>query len=117
MPLMSLFIAFQVPAAVGIYWMFNSVFSILQIIALAKLMPLPTFTEEQLRQYEKEMKVSRSRRSTSAAPQRVVRSRHHIDDDDYDSLPTLPSAEKKTKPSGGIQAAPQKKDGRGKQDH
>lgn len=53
MPLMSVFIAFGVPAAVGVYWMFNSIFSIIQTVILAKLMPLPTFTEEEIRQYEK----------------------------------------------------------------
>ena len=107
MPLMSVFIAFGVPAAVGVYWMFNSIFSILQTVLLAKLMPLPTFTDEQLRQYEKEMKASRSR--ASQGPRRVVRSRHHIDDDDYEALPQAPSAQKKPK-NGSIQAAPQKKD-------
>jgi YidC/Oxa1 family membrane protein insertase len=110
MPLMSVFIAFGVPAAVGVYWMFNSVFSIIQTIILAKLMPLPTFTEEELRQYEKEMKASRSR--ASQGPRRAVRSRHHIDDDDYESLPEVRSqkSSKTPKSSGGIAPAPEKSD-------
>lgn len=110
MPLMSVFIAFSVPAAVGIYWMFNSIFSIIQTVILAKAMPLPTFTEEQIHQYEKELKASRSR--SSQGPRRAVRSRHHIDDDDYESLPEARSSQKngKSGKSGGIQAAPQKSD-------
>lgn len=110
MPLMSLFISFSVPAAVGVYWIFNSVFSLIQTIILAKLMPLPTFTEEQIRQYEKEMKTSRSR--ASQGPRRAVRSRHHIDDDDYESLPEARSQKnaKTPKASGGIAPAPQKSD-------
>ena len=109
MPLMSVFIAFGVPAAVGVYWMFNSIFSIIQTVILAKLMPLPTFTEEEIRQYEKELKASRSR--SSQGPRRAVRSRHHIDDDDYESLPEVRSSQKKApKSSGGIAPAPQKSD-------
>jgi len=117
MPLMSVFIAFSVPAAVGVYWMFNSIFSIIQTIILAKLMPLPTFTEEQLREYEKEVKASRSR--SSQGPRRAVRSRHHIDDDDYESLPEAPSAQKsgKSGKNGGIQAAPQKSESDKKKDN
>ena len=110
MPLMSLFISFSVPAAVGVYWIFNSVFSLIQTVILAKLMPLPTFTEEELRQYEREMKASRSR--ASQGPRRAVRSRHHIDDDDYESLPEARSQKstKAPKASGGIAPAPQKSD-------
>lgn len=110
MPLMSVFISFGVPAAVGVYWMFNSIFSIIQTVILAKLMPLPTFTEEEIRQYEKELKASRSR--SSQGPRRAVRSRHHIDDDDYESLPEVRSSTQKKTPksSGGIAPAPQKSD-------
>ena len=41
-------ISFSVPAAVGYYWMIGYVFSIIQTIILSKLMPLPTFTEEEI---------------------------------------------------------------------
>lgn len=109
LPLMSLFIAFSVPAAVGVYWMFNSALTIIQTVILAKAMPLPTFTEEELRQYEKEMKASRARTRQASANRPVVRSRHHIDDDDYETAP-LPKTKKNTKPvkSGGIEALPTK---------
>jgi hypothetical protein len=90
--------------------MFNSIFSIIQTVILAKLMPLPTFTEEEIRQYEKELKASRSR--SSQGPRRAVRSRHHIDDDDYESLPEVRSSTQKKTPksSSGIAPAPQKSD-------
>lgn len=90
MPLMSLFFTFSVPAAVGIYWLVGYVFGILQTVVLAKLMPLPTFTEEEIRQFEKEMKAYRSRSKKAAHDAArgrtykngTIRSLHHIDDDD-----------------------------------
>ncbi len=120
MPLMSIFISFTLPAAFGVYWLFGYVFGIIQTLIMAKAMPLPTFTEEELRQYEKEMKTSRSRstgssvRPASAGP---VRSRHHIDDDD-DDTPAKPVQKKNPpKQSGkagtrknGVESAPLKDD-------
>ena len=109
MPAMSIFISFSVPAAVGYYWMVGYVFGILQTIILSKLMPLPTFTEEEIRQYEKEAKASRaksSRAPTDHLPPR--RSLHHIDDDDAVDVPA--PAKPQTKAAAKIEAAPQKDD-------
>lgn len=112
MPLMSAFFTFAVPGAVGFYWLMGYVFSMLQTILLAKLMPMPTFTEEELRQYEKEMKASKAISRQAAAQRAHVRSRHHIDDDDYETAP-LPASQQKKKAEKGssmIEAAPTKKD-------
>lgn len=106
MPLMSLFFTFSVPAAVGIYWLVGYVFGILQTVALAKLMPLPTFTEEEIRQFEKEMKAYRSRSKKAAHDAArgrtykngTIRSLHHIDDDDE---PTPAPAKKGGAKKGG----------------
>lgn len=110
MPAMSIFISFSVPAAVGYYWMIGYVFSIIQTIILSKLMPLPTFTEEEIRQYEKEMKASRAKSSRAPAdhlPPR--RSLHHIDDDDAVDPVPAPKAQP-SKNAAKIEAAPQKDD-------
>ena len=109
MPLMGVWIAFITPGAVGVYWLMGYVFSILQTVILAKAMPLPTFTEEEIRQYEKEVKASyakSNRTYNDHLPPR--RSLHHIDDDDAVDMP----APKKNagKKSAHIQAAAQKKD-------
>lgn len=112
MPLMSAFFTFAVPGAVGFYWLMGYVFSMLQTLILAKVMPMPTFTEEEIRQYEKEMKASKAISRQAAAQRARVRSRHHIDDDDYETAP-LPASQQKqnaAKKSGVIEAAPQKKD-------
>ncbi len=125
MPLMGLFIAFTVPAAVGVYWLMGYVFGMLQTVILSKLMPLPTFTEQEIRQYEKEMKAAKygnnlSRHGNGQASyetdenggrvyQGNIRSLHHIDDDDDEPVRRpLPSA---GKPQN---AAPAK--GKGKHD-
>ncbi len=119
MPLMSIFISFSLPAAFGVYWLFGYVFGIIQTVLMAKFKPLPTFTEEEIRQYEKELKATRTKSSSSARPTSAgpVRSRHHIDDDD-DEAPAKP-AEKKKPPKqngkagaqkNGVESAPLKDD-------
>ena len=87
MPLMSVYIAFIVPAAVGIYWMFKSVLSTLKQFILHKAMPTPTFTEEDYKAAERALKGKQKpekrqpgERTTKSGVK--VRSLHHIDDDD-----------------------------------
>jgi hypothetical protein len=81
----------------------------LQTVILAKVMPMPTFTEEEIRQYEKEMKASKAISRQNAAQQAKIRSRHHIDDEDYEDAPLPPSQQKASeKKSGMIEAAPTK---------
>ena len=84
MPLMTMFITFSFAAAIGIYWIFRTLLSMLQQYILYKAMPYPTFTEEDYRNAEREMKGKR----TSKVPDnyvpgaREIRSLHHIDDDE-----------------------------------
>ncbi len=90
MPAMSVYIAFIVPAAVGVYWMFKSVLGTLKQFILKKAMPFPVFTEEDYKAAEKEMygKTSKQKSKPSGngtgASGAKVRSLHHIDDDEYD---------------------------------
>ena len=99
MPLMSLFIAFQVPAAIGIYWIFRSVLQFIQTVILAKTYPYPKFTEEDFRAAEKEMKKN-NKNYKKVANIAVPHSLHHIDDDDDEvirvEVPKKPTEEKKT---------------------
>lgn len=88
MPLISLFFAFNFSSALGMYWIYQTVFSALQSVILAYAMPLPKYTVEELKAMERDMKKNR----TSANPDRVtcrdenkpVRSLHYIDEDDDD---------------------------------
>jgi YidC/Oxa1 family membrane protein insertase len=59
MPLMSVWIAFMVPAAIGVYWIFKSVIGIIKQVILKMTMPLPVFTEEDYKAAEKEMKATK----------------------------------------------------------
>ena len=86
MPLMSVYIAFIVPAAVGIYWMFKSVLGTLKQLIMKKAMPIPVFTEEDYKAAEKELfgKNPPKPKASSGTRNPNVRSLHHIDDDEYD---------------------------------
>lgn len=105
MPLMSVYITFIVPAAVGIYWMFKCIISTLKQFIMHKVMPTPVFTEEDYKAAEKELKGKSKGKSEKApagtrtnASGKPVRSLHHIDDDDYD-LPPLPKKGAKSTPA------------------
>ena len=84
MPLMSVYIAFIVPAAIGVYWMFKSMLGVLKQFILSKVMPFPKFTEEDFKAAEKEMAGKQPKKIQKSENAGKVRSLHHIDDEDYD---------------------------------
>lgn len=84
MPLMSVFITFGVPAAIGVYWMFKSLLGVLKQFILSKAMPLPKFTEEDYKAAEKELAGKQPKKIQKSENAGKVRSLHHIDDEDYD---------------------------------
>ena len=89
MPAMSAWFTFMVPAAVGLYWMFKSVLGVIKTIVIAKVMPLPVFSEEDYKAAERELagkdKNKPVKRDPDAPRNPNVRSLHHIDDEDYES--------------------------------
>lgn len=88
MPLMTLFFTFLTPGAVGIYWIFRTLLSMLQQFILSRIFKYPKYTEEDLKRMEKEMKDAK--RGQSKRPDIVYnngetapyKSLHHIDDDE-----------------------------------
>jgi len=82
--LFSVFIAFGVPAALGLYWIFKSLIGVVKQFIIAKAMPLPQFTEEDYKAAEKEIGAQTEKNSKVAKSGRVVRSLHHIDDEDFE---------------------------------
>ncbi|MBO5374633.1 MAG: membrane protein insertase YidC [Clostridia bacterium] len=83
LPLMTMFITFQFAAAIGIYWIFRTLLSMLQQFIFYKTMPYPQFTEEDYKKAEREMRGTRKNKKSEA--EYVVqpgqyRSLHHIDD-------------------------------------
>ena len=92
-PAMTLFIMFQVPALIGIYWLFRSLLTILKQFILKTVMPVPQYTEEELREMEKAEKEAAKAQKEAAKAQTKHRSLHYIDEDDYDVLPDVPQSE------------------------
>ena len=84
MPLFSVFLAFTYPAALGLYWIFKCLLGILKQLILSKAMPLPKFTEEDYAAAEKEVNSRPDKTVKVAKSGRVVRSLHHIDDEDFE---------------------------------
>ena len=99
MPLMSVYFTFLLPGAIGVYWIFKSVLSTLKQFLLSRVMPLPKFTEEDIKEAEREMKAqskgqTTKRSGSSASNGQKPRSLHHIDDDDYEQPAEAPKPKK-----------------------
>lgn len=101
MPLMIFWMAFNLPAALGVYWIFQNVLGVLQSFILSKMYPYPKFTDEELKeavksinQGQKKDKKPTSGSSTNGSSKK--RSLHHIDDEDYADVPVQPTKKKKS---------------------
>ena len=129
MPLMIFWMAFNLPAALGCYWIFQNVLGVLQSFILAKMYPYPKFTDEELKEavksinqgQKKDKKASGTGNSNGG---KAKRSLHHIDDEDYDDAPAQPTkkksaettetAEESHEDNGPVGYAPLKDDDRNK---
>ena len=89
MPAMTLFMAFGFSGMMGIYWIYQSALGILQSFLIAKLMPLPKYSEEDLKEMKKAQKEAEKNARSAAKSAPKYRSLHYIDDENYDSLPEL----------------------------
>ena len=117
MPMMSVWISFIVPAAIGVYWIFKSLLGSVKQIIMSKAMPVPTFTEEDYKAAEKEYggKPEKKKQKGNADPEATKHnpaSLFHQDDEDY--VPPVKEEEEKpeikTDDSGAISKAPLKDD-------
>jgi YidC/Oxa1 family membrane protein insertase len=89
MPIMTIFFAFNFSGMLGLYWVYQSIISIIQTIILAKAMPIPKFTEEELKAIRKAEKEQAKAQREALKQQPKFRSLHYIDEDDYDELPEV----------------------------
>ncbi len=110
MPLMTLFIAFNFSGMLGLYWVLQSILGLIQSLIIAKVMPIPKFTEEQIRELHKQEKeVEKAARA--AAKNTRHRSLHYIDEEDYEELPEAPQSESAKKKGTSLSGdAPEIKD-------
>ena len=92
-PAMTLWMAFNFSAMLGLYWVYQTVLGLGQTLIIAKVMPLPKYTEEELKQMRKAQKEAEKAARAAAKTQPKYRSLHYIDDDDYDTLPEAPKSE------------------------
>ena len=83
MPLFSVYIAFIVPAAVGVYWIFKCLLGVVKQYILKVAMPLPKFTEEDFKEAERAVAANSAKLPKANKSGKVVRSLHHIDDEDF----------------------------------
>ena len=89
MPLMTLFIAFNFSGMLGLYWVFQSILGVGQSLIIAKVMPLPKYTEEELKAMRKAQKAAEKAQRAAIKSQPKYKSLHYIDEDDYDELPVV----------------------------
>lgn len=107
--LMTVFILFKVPAMIGIYWFFRSLVSLGKQFIMQKVMPVPKYTAEEIKEMEKAAKERQKAQREALKQQPKVRSLHYIDADDYDELPEAkPTSSNQQKKLGGD--APEIKD-------
>lgn len=79
MPLMSTYFAFTFPAAIGIYWIFRSIFAVGQQFIVSKMYPAPVLSEE-------EMKVAVNEEKKAKKRKKIVTIEVDEDDNTYDEL-------------------------------
>ena len=86
MPLMSVFITFGVPAALGVYWIFKCIIGVLKQFILSLVMPMPKFTDEEMKAAEKEYSEKEIKTPRRASGGQKHRSLHYIDDEEYEDV-------------------------------
>ena len=102
MPLMTLFITFSFSALMGLYWIFQSGLAILQTFILSRVMPLPHYTEEELKAMKKEQKQAEKAQKQALKGNVKYKSLHFIDEEDYDTLPTVKTNESDAKKNASL---------------
>ena len=107
MPAMTLFMAYSLPGLMGIYWVYQSAFGVLQTFILSKAMPMPKFTEEDVKELKRQQKEAEKNARVAAKEAPKVRSLHYIDDEDYDTLPEIESNDKNKKKDSGSMDLPE----------
>ena len=91
MPAMTLGFAFGLPAVMGVYWIYQSILGTIQSVIIAKVMPVPKYTEEELKIMEKARRQQEKAQSEIMKAQPKYKSLHYIDEEDYEELPEVKS--------------------------
>jgi YidC/Oxa1 family membrane protein insertase len=97
MPLMTLFITFSFSAMMGLYWIYQSIIAIIQTFIISRAMPIPKFSEEEIKELRKAQKAAEKAQKAILKEQPKYRSLHYIDEDDYEELPTVKTQKPQSK--------------------
>lgn len=79
MPIMSAIFAYSFSAAIGAYWVWRTLISMIKTVILAKAMPIPVVTEEDIAKAKKEMKATQKKK-------KVITIEVDEDDNSYDGM-------------------------------
>ncbi len=90
MPALSTWFSFQMPAVVGVYWIFRNILSVGERFIISKIFPIPKMSEEEMAKAEKEYGGKMKEADANKPP---VRSLHRIDWDDEELPPPTPDDE------------------------
>ena len=86
MPLMSVFITFTVPAALGVYWIFKCLIGVLKQFILSLVMPMPKISDEEVKAAERDYAEKEEKAPKRASTGERRRSLHYIDDEEYEDV-------------------------------
>ncbi|MBR7032154.1 MAG: YidC/Oxa1 family membrane protein insertase [Clostridia bacterium] len=90
MPALSTWFSFQMPAVVGVYWIFRNILSVGERFLISKIFPIPKMTDDEMAKAEKEYGGKMKEKEANKPP---VRSLHRIDWDDEELPPPVPDSE------------------------
>lgn len=120
MPLFSVYIEFQMAAAIGVYWIFRNIIQTIEKIIISSLMPLPKFTEADYKEAERQAGMSGKQKKKELKERdpgkKPVRSLHHIDDEEWLAKHQVVENEEEDKAEAevGSTTEAKSKEGRGK---
>ena len=79
MPLLSTVFSLQFPAAIGAYWVWRTLLSMVQPVILHKLYPIPTYSEEEMEELKRELRSKQKKK-------KIITIEVDEDDDSYRDL-------------------------------
>ena len=101
MPLISAIFAYSMSAAIGVYWIWRTLLSMVQTYVFAKAMPIPQVTEEQIAEAKKALK-------SNVKKKMVITIEVDEDDNSYDDMIVNGDGTKKTKTIDPTQRTPRR---------
>lgn len=84
MPLLSTVFSLQFPAAIGAYWVWRTLLSMVQPVILHKLYPIPVYSQEEMEEMKRELRSKQKKK-------KIITIEVDEDDDSYQDIEVKPS--------------------------